>query len=309
MSAIRNLIVAWSLGITVAGCVTAPREVPPSKPHEPPLVPQLGPTVRTVPPKIALVLGGGATRGFAHVGVIKTLEAQGIVPDLIVGTSVGSLVGALYAAGYGGTDLQRVALHIGESVFGDWSVPDRGVFRGEALQSFVNSAVQDRPLEKLNRVLAVVATDLQSGEQVVFSRGDTGMAVRASSSVPGIFQPVTINDREYVDGGLVSPVPVRAARRLGAEVVIAVDVSNRPRNVKVTDTLNMLLQTFAIMGQTIARNELPEADIVIRPDTSRLGLADFGNRELAIQEGERATRASLSLIKQKIADKSGIAAR
>lgn len=301
---IPHKLAAVSLLFAVVSCTTVPPEPPREVPTPPP------PTaVKSILPKIALVLGGGATRGFAHVGVIKVLEQQGIVPDMIVGTSVGSVVGALYAAGYSGADLQRVALHIDEAVFGDWSLPDRGFFKGEALQSFINSAVQNRPLEKLNRPLAVVVTDLQSGEQVVFRRGDTGMAVRASSSVPGVFQPVTINGREYVDGGLTSPVPVRVAKRLGADVVIAVDVSNKPSNIRVGDTPNMLLQTFAIMGQTIARSELPEADIVVRPDASRVGLADFVNRQVAIEEGERAARASLMLIKQKIADKSGIAAR
>lgn len=194
-------------------------------------------------------------------------------------------------------------------MIGDWSLPDRGVFKGEALQNFVNSAVQNRPLEKLTPLLAVVVTDLESGEQVVFRRGNTGMAVRALSSVPGVFQPVNINGREYVDGGLVSPVPVRVAKSLGAEVVIAVDVSNKPRYGKVNDTIDVLLQAFAIMGQAIASNELPEADVVIRPDTSRIGRADFAHRQRAIHEGEQAALATVPLIKQKIAPKSGVVAR
>ncbi|OFZ88564.1 MAG: esterase [Betaproteobacteria bacterium RIFCSPLOWO2_12_FULL_62_58] len=306
MFPVRNLFIVPLL-LVVFGCATAPVETPREFPRE---VPPAPPTeVKSVPPKIALVLGSGAARGFAHIGVIKALEAQGIVPDIIVGTSVGSLIGALYAGGYSSVDLQRVALQLDESMMGDWSLPDRGVFKGEALQNFVNSAVQNRPLEKLDRLFAVVVTDLQSGEQVVFRRGNTGMAVRASSSVPGVFQPVTINGREYVDGGLVSPVPVRVAKSLGAEVVIAVDVSNKPRYGKVNDTIDVLLQAFAIMGQAIASNELPEADVVIRPDTSRIGRADFANRQRAIQEGEQAALATVPLIRQKIAAKSGVAAR
>jgi len=167
--------------------------------------------IRLVPPKIAPALGGGVARGFAHIGVIKALEANGIVPDMVVGTSAGSLVGALYAGGYGGFDLQRVALHMDDSIIADWSLPDRGFIKGEAVQNFVNQAVQNRSLEKLNKPFGVVVTDLQSGAMVVFRTGNTGMAVRASSSVPGVFQPFAINGREYVDGGLVSPVPVRAA--------------------------------------------------------------------------------------------------
>lgn len=297
LSAVRCLFAAFLL-LIIAGCVTTRPDAPLSSPE-----------VRSVPPKIALVLGGGAARGFAHVGVIKVLEAQGIVPDFVVGTSAGSLVGALYAAGYSGADLERVALQLEERAIGDWSLPDRGFFRGEALQSFVNRAVQNRPLEKLNRVFAVVATDLQSGEQMVFRRGNTGMAVRASSSVPGVFQPVTINGREYVDGGLTSPVPVRAAKALEAGLIIAVDVSGKPSNGKIGDTINMLLQTFAIMGQAIASTELLAADIVIRPDTSGQGATDFANRQFAIHSGEKAALAALADIRRVIAAKSGIAAR
>jgi NTE family protein len=226
------------------------------------------------------------------------------VPDIVVGTSAGSLVGALYAAGYGGYDLQRVALLLDDTVIADWSLPDRGFIKGEALESFVNRAAQNRPLEKLNIPFAAVATDLQSGEPVVFRTGNTGIAVRASSSVPGVFRPVTINGREYVDGGLVNPVPVRAARKMGADLVIAVYISNNPRFGKTGDSVDMLLQTFAIMGQSIAAYELTEADVVIRPDTGAMRGTDFDNRNQAIMEGEKAALASIAAIKRKIAEKT-----
>lgn len=257
-----------------------------------------------MPPKIALALGGGAARGFAHIGVIKALEAHGIVPDIVVGTSAGSLVGALYASGYGGFDLQRVALQLDDTVIADWSLPDRGFIKGEALQNFVNQAVQGRPLDKLNKPFATVATDLQSGESVVFRTGNTGMAVRASSSVPGVFQPVSISGREYVDGGLVSPVPVRAARGMGADLVIAVYISNNPRFGKTRDSVDVMLQSFAIMGQSIAGYELADADIVIRPDIGKVRSTGFEDRHVAIMEGEKAGLAAIAAIKQKIAQKT-----
>jgi NTE family protein len=278
------------------GCATAPTDAPPEAPP--------APEPKVVRPRIGLVLGGGAARGFAHVGVIKVLEANRIVPDIIVGTSVGSLVGALYSAGYGPADLQRVALQLDQSIVSDWALPDRGFLKGESLESFVNRAVQNRPLEKLNRAFAVVVTDLQSGERVVLGRGNAGAAVRASSSVPGVYQPVRIDGREYVDGGLTSPVPVRVARSLGAEFVIAVDVSGRPRDGRIGDTLDMLLQTFNIMGQALAANELPEADVVIRPETSRINPVSFEGRRIAIQEGERATLALLPLLRDRLAKKA-----
>lgn len=281
----------------LAGCAATPAQAPSSGSVTPPAS-----TVVIPPPKIALVLGGGAAKGFAHIGAIKALEAQGIKPDIVVGTSAGSLVGALYASGMDGFELQRMALEMKESMVSDWSLPDRGVFKGEALQEFVSRAVQGRTLEQLPRKCAIVATDLQSGEMVVFERGDTATAVRASSSVPGVFQPVRISGHEYVDGGLVSPVPVNVARRLGADVVIAVDISSRPSLRPVRDTIDVLLQTFTIMGNAIASTELQAADVVIKPDISKLSSVDFASRHLAILEGERAGQAAIPEFKRKLAE-------
>ena len=258
--------------------------------------------VAAAPPlKIALVLGGGAARGYAHVGVIKVLESNGIRPDIIVGTSVGSVVGALYAAGHSGFELQRLALAMDDGMVSDWSLPDRGFIKGEALQNYVNSVLSNRPIEKLAKTLAIVATDLQTGEAVVFRTGNTGMAVRASSSVPGIFQPVRINGHDYVDGGLVSPVPVAIARSLGADIVIAVDVSSKPRYGRTASSLDVLLQTFNIMGQSIASHELLQADVVIRPDVDGVGGTDFQGKHLAILEGEKAAEESLPSLRAKLA--------
>lgn len=261
--------------------------------------------VAAAPLKIGLALGGGAARGFAHIGVIKALEAQGIVPDIVVGTSAGAVVGALYSSGLSGFELQKVAMAMDESQIGDWSLPDRGVFKGEALQNFVNRSVANRPLEKLARSFSVVATDLNSGEPTLFRTGNTGMAVRASSAVPGVFQPVSINGREYVDGGLVSPIPVRAARSLGANFVIAVDISVKPRDARTSSTLDVLLQTFAIMGQSISRHEATEADIVIRPITADLPATDFAGRHRAVLEGEKAAASAMVEIKERLARLNG----
>jgi len=263
--------------------------------------------VVTVPPppiKIALALGGGAARGFAHVGVIKALEAQGILPDIIVGTSAGSVVGALYAAGYNGFELQQLSMQMDEKQVSDWSLPNRGVIKGDALQDFINNAVKNRTLENMKKTFAVVATDLHSGEMIVFRTGNTGMAVRASSSVPGIFQPVGINGNEYVDGGLVSPVPVRVARSLGADFIIAVDISDKPKNNKTDSSIEVMMQTFNIMGQSISRSELLEADIVIRPVTPGISSTDFKDKHMAVLQGEKAVAAILAELKEKLAKKT-----
>ena len=253
------------------------------------------------PLKIALALGGGAARGFAHIGVIKALEAQGIVPDIVVGTSAGSVVGALYASGMSGFDLQNLALQMEEDMLADWTLPSRGVLKGEALQDFINQKVKNLNIQKLPKPLGVVATDLQSGERVLFRTGNTGMAVRASSAVPGVFQPVEISGRDYVDGGLTSPVPAQVARTMGADFVIAVDISNVSRRDKLTGTLDVLLQTFAIMGHAISRHELEDADVVIRPKTAAVSSTDFEGRHLAILEGEKAAAAVMPELKARLA--------
>ena len=233
----RTLLSLLAAPILLTACVGLP-----SKPAAPPEVKVAKPV------KIGLALGGGAARGFAHVGVIKTLEAHGIVPDLVAGTSAGAVVGALYAAGNDGFALQKLAHKLDESKISDWSLPDRGVLKGDALQKFINEAVGQRPLEGLKKPFGAVATDLASGEGILFRTGNTGQAVRASATVPGVFRPVPISGREYVDGGLSSLIPVRHARQMGADVVIAVDISARPGNQNVRGTLDILLQTFTIMG-------------------------------------------------------------
>jgi len=298
---------AWILLVLLSGCASAPRpqpDTPPRPPAEAPAaITKPAPEIVVPPARIALVLGGGAAKGFAHIGVIKVLEAQSIKADIVAGTSVGSLVAALHGSGLDGFELQRLALEMKESMVSDWSLPDRGFFRGEALQDYVNRAVHNKTIEQLTRKVAIVATDLRSGHEVVFERGDTGLAVRASSSVPGVFQPARIGGREYVDGGLVSPVPVKVARRLGADLVIAVDISTRPGDRPVRDTVDMLLRTFVIMGNALADIELRDADVVIRPETSGLSVTDFESRHLAILEGERAALVAMPDIKRKLAER------
>lgn len=259
------------------------------------------------PPKtvrVGLALGGGAARGFAHIGVIKALEAQGIVPDIVVGTSAGSLVGALYAAGNDGFALQKMALEMDEAAISDWSVPlfakATGVLKGEALQAYVNKAVQNVPIEKLKIPFGAVATDLNNGQPILFRRGNTGTAVRASSAVPSLFQPVKIGDRSYVDGGLVSPVPVRFAREMGADFVIAVNISSQPDAQPSNSSLEVLLQTFAIMGQSINFYELREADVVIQPRLGTMKGSDFPGRNTAILAGEQATAGMMAGLKRKL---------
>lgn len=258
------------------------------------------------PPRIALVLGGGGTRGFAHVGVIKVLEAQGISPDIVVGTSVGSAVGALYAAGYSGYELQEISLPMERASVTSWILPKRGFMSGEPLELFIDRMVKRQPIEALQRTYAAVATDLASGEEVVFRSGDTGQAVRASCSVPGIFQPVEIGGKSYVDGGLVKPVAASVAREMGADIVIAVNISNLPANNETRSMLDVLMQTFDIMSCSINRYELRLADVVISPVTREIDQTNLDDKHWAILEGEKAATAALPQIKSLIASFGGM---
>ncbi len=264
------------------------------------------PVTRPLPKhiRIGLALGGGAARGFAHVGVIKALESQDIDVEIVTGTSAGSLVGALYAAGNSGFALQKIALSMDEATLSDWKVPlfgnTTGVLKGEGLQNFVNREVHQLPIEKLKKPFGAVATDLNTGLPILFRRGNTGAAVRASSAVPGVFQPVRIGDKLYVDGGLIAPVPVSFAREMGADFVIAVNISAEPDAQASSSSLNVLMQTFSIMGQTINQYELKGADIVIRPELADMKSGDFAGRHTAILAGERATMNAMAEIKRKI---------
>jgi NTE family protein len=280
---------------------------------QPPPPPQAAaPVVERPPAKIALALGGGAARGFAHVGVIKALEAQGIVPDIVVGTSAGSVVGALYASGLSGFQIQELSMSMEEEEVLDGSgvyrciaetvlSDKRGCIKGQALQDFINKNIGYRPIEKLKKTFGAVATDLRTGEMVVFRSGNTGQAVRASSSVPVFFEPVSIGGRDYVDGGLVAPVPASVARSLGADFVIAVDISDRPQDRPTTGMTDILWQTFNIFGQTINRHEQSKADIVVRPVTSGLPATDASARNKAVLEGEKAVAAILPELRARLA--------
>ncbi len=283
--------------------------VPMLAPQQPVVVPpavEPAPVVKPVPkpPRLGLALGGGAARGFAHIGVIQELEEAGVKVDLVAGTSAGSLVAALYASGKTGKEMQTLAEGMDEGAITDWSFPLRGLIRGEALARFIRDKTGGKGIEQMVLPLGIVATDLGDGSAVLFRSGDTGTAVRASSAVPAVFQPVKIGQREYVDGGLVSPVPVRFAREMGAQLVLAVDITSPPAVEPPNDAFRMLMQTFAIMGRSINSFELRDADVLVRPRLDGISSADFTARRRAIQAGREAAQALLPLIRQRIAEKT-----
>ncbi|NHQ88619.1 patatin-like phospholipase family protein [Iodobacter sp. HSC-16F04] len=254
--------------------------------------------------KIGLALGGGAAKGFAHIGVIKMLEANGIVPDVVSGTSAGSVVGALYASGMNGFTLQERAFGLDESQIRDLSLMSGGLVKGQKLQDYVNKLVDNRPLDKLNKPFAAVATELDTGTRISFARGNTGQAVRASSSIPGVFEPVVIAGRRYVDGGVISPVPVDAAKELGADFIIAVDISSKANGSNTPNNmLGIVNQAVMIMGQKLGEQEMIRADYILRPKVGKIGAADFDQKNVAILEGEKATVAAITEIKRRMLEK------
>ena len=293
----RRAWMAW-IALALAGCKTAPVAPPPPSEPAPPEPP---PKPVPRPPRIGLALGGGAARGFAHIGVLQVLDEAGVRPALVAGTSAGSLVATLFASGKSGAELARLAEAMDEASIADWSFPGRGLLRGEALARFVREHTGGRRIEQMALPLGIVATDLDNGQPILFQVGDPGVAVRASSAVPAVFQPVRIGSREYVDGGLVSPVPVRFARQMGAEFVIAVDISEQPDGAATGDMMRILLQTFSIMGRSISQFELQAADIVIRPRLAGVPAADFSARRRSIQAGREAALAALPEIRSRLA--------
>jgi NTE family protein len=278
-------VIAAAFLMLLAGCV--PRHILPPADQK--------------PVRVALVLGAGAAKGFAHIGVIKVLEANRIPVNMIVGTSAGSFVGSLYAYGFSAFQLQKLSFDLEQSDVADLTIPDNGFIKGERLAGYVNRMLRNTPIEKLRTPFYAVATDIQTGQEMVFGSGNTGSAVRASCSIPGVFVPVIIGGRMYVDGGVVSPVAVDAARRLGADIVIAVDISGNGESPRPTGTLSTILQSIGIMYGKMSTQQLQHADVVVRPKVGYIGSSDFSRRHDAVLEGERAASAALPDIKAAIA--------
>jgi NTE family protein len=251
----------------------------------------------TLPPvKIAIVLGAGASKGFAHIGVLKVLESNKIPVHMIIGTSAGSFVGSLYAYGYNAFELQKLSFSIEKGDVVDLMIPDNGFIKGEKLEAYINRILKNTPMEKLKIPFYAVATDIQSGKEVVFGTGNTGTAVRASCSIPGIFRPVNILGKVYVDGGVVSPVAVDAAKRLGADIVIAVDIAGDVDSSQPEGTIETILQSITIMYSKLAAIQLSKADVVIKPKVGYISSGDFSKRHEAVLEGEKAALEALPKI-------------
>ncbi|WP_019673983.1 patatin-like phospholipase family protein [Psychrobacter lutiphocae] len=298
-------------------------------------------------PIIALVLGGGGAKGLAHVGVIKSLEAHHIYPNLVVGTSVGSLVGSLYASGQSATELESLALSFKDSDITDFTLSYQGIIEGKKLRNFVNTQVHNQPIQAFPIRFAAVAAEKHSHKKAVFTEGEAGLVVQASSSVPNVFIAPRIPDpktsgiigKKYVDGGVVSIVPVDTAKALGADVIIAVDLQVGTGTIQKEITINNSRTQFTPFGllshhqnnsqnrrsiwslieqgynsyantsnhsshtqsyQALNQAEIARADIIIRPNVSSISTINTLDREQAINAGVQATEQSLPAIQAAI---------
>ena len=280
-----KLYVFICFSLIISGCAAkAPLQIPPQRPA-----------------KIALILGAGASKGFAHIGVLKILETNKVPIHMIVGTSVGSFVGSLYAYGYDAYALQKIGMSLERGDIAELTIPDNGFLKGERLRDFVNTKVQSTPMEKFKIPFYAVATDIKTGDSAVFNSGNTGMAIQASCAIPGVFQSARFSGASYVDGGVVKPLPVDVARTYGADVVIAVDISSGIDTVVPTTTMETIMKSIQIMYSKMSLIPISQADVVIKPMVGFVGSADFSHRNEAIMEGEKAALAAMPRINELLA--------
>lgn len=304
-----------ALGLALAlaaGCTASlPPPAPVRQAEAPPPAPPAAVAYREVRPRVGVALGGGGARGFAQVGVLSVLEAEGIPIDVVVGTSAGSVIGALYADAGNARGLVSLALALEEEDFFDYgllSVFSGGFVRGERLEAFLNRRLRHRSLESLPISFAAVAVDLRTGEAAAFDRGSVARAVHASSAIPGVFVPVEIHGRTFVDGGVANPVPADVARRKGAEVVIAVSVPPAVPAAAPSTPLEIAFHAVTIMSSHIGRLSASDADVVIRPDVGDVDYDDFTQKRRLIDAGTAAARTALPAIRAAIAAKTRLVA-
>ncbi|SEN15600.1 patatin-like phospholipase family protein [Lihuaxuella thermophila] len=256
-------------------------------------------------PKIGLALSSGAARGLAHIGVLKVLEQEGIPVDFIAGSSMGSIIGVLYANGLNLDLCEQLAIRLKRKHWLDLTVPRRGFVIGDKVKELIGLLTHHKRLEELRIPTAVIATDLIAGERVVFTSGPIDEAVRASISIPGIFEPVRIGDRLLVDGGVIDRVPISVVREMGADFVIAVDVIPRISRVQVVNIFDVIAQTLGIMERELSNGQIRSADFVIHPDVSDISPTAFTRVEECIRRGEDEARAQVRQLKELIQNWQG----
>lgn len=249
-------------------------------------------------PKVGLALGSGGARGFAHLGVIKVLKEEGISIDLIAGSSMGALVASFYGAGLDVDRLYKLSRVFKRKYYLDFTVPKMGFIAGKRVKELIRIFTHGKMIEELDIPIGIVATDLVSGEKVVFKKGPVAEAVRASIAIPGIFVPEKLDGRLFVDGGVVDRIPVSVAKEMGADIVVAVDVSHVKFNSDITSIFDVIIQSIDIMQMELVANREVASDVMIRPRVEMYDSKAFTNIEEIITIGEEEAKKHIDRIKQ-----------
>lgn len=251
-------------------------------------------------PKIGLALGSGGLRGLAHVGVLKALERENIKIDCIAGCSIGSLIGALYCAGHSPDTIIKLAKHLKPRYWLDFVIPKLGIISGDKVLDTINLLTQQRSFDELNIPLAIVATEINHGREIVFTEGNVAQAVRASTSVPGVFVPYRIDDMLLVDGAVLNPTPIDIAREIGAEIVIAVDLAHAGVVCNITNVFDVIIQSIDIMERELLKRRRKNCDILIQPEIAHISPSSFEAIEECVRLGEEAAQKVMPEIKQAV---------
>lgn len=251
-------------------------------------------------PRIGLALGSGASRGLAHIGVIKTLQDNGIKPDFVSGSSIGAMIGAFYCCGVDMDMLSNICKKMKSDIWMDPAVSKKGILAGKKAEEFIRLLTKNKKIEDLEIPIRIVATDLVKSERYIFSTGYIWKAVRASISIPGIFSPVEIGDTVLVDGGVLDRVPVSLVKDMGADLVIAVDVARGENHIKPKNFFEVIMQSIETMEDEIVKYRIADANIYIAPIIKNINPLDFSQVDLCIEEGSKAAKEALPRIMEAI---------
>lgn len=253
-----------------------------------------------VMPKIGLALGSGGARGFAHLGALKVLKEHSIPIDMIAGSSMGALVGCFYAFGHNLDQIIKLSIAFRRNYYLDFTIPKMGFITGDRVKNLIRLFMQGKRLEQLNIPVAVIATDLQTGEKIEFTEGPIPEIVRASISIPGIFVPEKYNGKVLIDGGVADPIPVATVKKMGADIVVGINVSQLNQKAEMQTVYDVIMQSIDILQQEVVAAREVQSDVMIFPRVEQYSSKEFKNIEQIIQLGEEATLAKLPQIKKAI---------
>lgn len=251
-------------------------------------------------PRIGVALGSGGEKGLAHIGVLKAFEEEGVPIDFMAGSSIGALAAALYGVGHDWRSMTALARAFSRRLILDWPPSKTGMISGRKAAAIIKAITRQKRFEDTRIPLAVVATDLISGERVVFTKGELYKAVRASISIPGIFQPLKMNGRLLVDGGVIDRVPSSVVREMGADIVIAVDVSGFAEKAVIRSFFDVIMRSIDIMQQQLVKLQEMSADIVIKPNVVDKQAKVYNDLDQLIKMGEESARRRLQDIRRLI---------